>query len=115
MRESIRIGNDIDTSPKLMANAILNTSITENLSLAFELERMDSYFTDAENLHEYEGHTLLHFRSDLDYSEKLKLYIRIDNLTDKDYAERADFNAFGGDRYFPGLPREFYIGLEYTL
>ena len=115
MREKIRIGNDIDTSPKLMANAILNTSITENLSLAFELERMDSYFTDAANIHEYEGHTLLHFRSDLNYSKKLKLYIRIDNLTDKDYAERADFNAFGGDRYFPGLPRETYVGLEYSL
>ena len=115
MQEKIRIGNEIDTSPKLMANLILNTSITDNLSLAFELERMDSYFTDAANLHEYEGHTLLHFRSDLSYSEKLKIYLRIDNLTDKDYAERADFNAFGGDRYFPGLPRETYVGFEYSL
>ena len=115
MRERIRIGNEIDTSPKLMANLILNTSITDNLSFAIELERMDSYFTDAANLHEYEGHTLLHFRSDLNYSEKLKLYLRIDNVTDKDYAERADFNAFGGDRYFPGLPRETYVGLEYSL
>ena len=43
------------------------------------------------------------------------LYLRVDNLTDKDYAERADFNAFGGDRYFPGLPRETYVGLEYSL
>ena len=115
MREKIRIGNDIDTAPKLIASVIFNTSITENLSLAFELERMDSYFTDAANLHEYGGHTLLHFRSDLDYSEKLKLYIRIDNLEDRDYAERADFNAFGGDRYFPGLPRETYVGIEYSL
>jgi len=115
MQEEIRVGNQIDTSPKLMANLILNTSITDNLSLAFELERMDSYFTDAANLHEYEGHTLLHFRSDLSYSEKLKMYLRIDNLTDKDYAERADFNAFGGDRYFPGLPRETYVGFEYSL
>ena len=115
MREKIRIGNEIDTSPKLMANLILNTSINDDFSLAFELEHMDSYFTDAANLHEYEGHTLMHFRSNLNYSEKLKFYLRIDNLTDKDYAERADFNAFGGDRYFPGLPRETYVGLEYSL
>ena len=115
MQEKIRIGNEIDTSPKLMANLILNTSVTDDLSFAIELERMDSYFTDAANLHEYEGHTLLHFRSDLSYSEKLKIYLRIDNLTDKDYAERADFNAFGGDRYFPGLPRETYVGFEYSL
>ena len=115
MREKIRIGNEIDTSPKLMANLILNASINDNVSLAFELEHMDSYFTDAANLHEYEGHTLMHFRSNLNYSEKLKFYLRIDNLTDKDYAERADFNAFGGNRYFPGLPRETYVGLEYSL
>tara|TARA_Y100001970_G_scaffold287409_1_gene412013 strand:+ start:661 stop:2709 length:2049 start_codon:yes stop_codon:yes gene_type:complete len=115
MRERIRIGNEIDTSPKIMANLILNTFINDNLSLAFELEHMDSYFTDAANLHEYGGHTLLHFRSNLNYSEKLKLYLRIDNISDKDYAERADFNAFGGDRYFPGLPRETYVGLEYSL
>ncbi len=115
MREKIRIGNEIDTSPKLMANLILNTSINDDVSLAFELEHMDSYFTDAANLHEYEGHTLMHFRSNLNYSEKLKFHLRIDNLTDKDYAERADFNAFGGDRYFPGLPRETYVGLEYSL
>jgi len=115
MKEKIRIGNEIDTSPKLMANLILNTSMTDNLSFAFELERMDAYFTDAANLHEYEGHTLLHFRSDLNYSKKLKFYLRVDNLTDKDYAERADFNAYGGDRYFPGLPRETYVGLEYSL
>jgi len=114
-REKIRIGNEIDTSPKLMANLILDTSINDALSLTFELEHMDSYFTDAANLHEYEGHTLLHFRTNLNYSEKLKLYLRIDNVTDRDYAERADFNAFGGDRYFPGLPRETYVGLEYSL
>jgi hypothetical protein len=29
--------------------------------------------------------------------------------------KEPDFNAFGGDRYFPGLPREVYIGLEYTF
>ena len=115
MREKIRIGNEIDTAPKLMANAIFNTAINDDLSFAFELERMDSYYTDAANLHEYEGHTLLHFRTNLNYSEKLKLYLRIDNVTDRDYAERADFNAFGGDRYFPGLPRETYVGLEYSL
>ena len=115
MREKIKIGNQIDTSPKLMVNAILNTAITDNFSFSFEIERMDSYYTDAANLHEYEGHTLMHFRSDLGYSEKLTLYLRIDNLSDKDYAERADFNAFGGDRYFPGLPRETYVGLQYSL
>lgn len=114
-REKIRKGNEIDTSPKFMANLIWNKSINESSSIAFEIEHMDSYFTDAANLHKYEGHTLFHFRSDYLFSEKMKVYLRIDNLTDKDYAERADFNAFGGDRYFPGLPRETYVGIEFSL
>ena len=115
MREKIRVGNEIDTAPKLMANLIWNLSLREDVSLSFEVEHMSSYFTDAANLHEYEGHTLFHTRFSKEISDSLKTYFRIDNIFDKAYAERADFNAFGGDRYFPGLPREFYIGLEYTL
>ena len=115
MREKIRVNNQIDTSPKIMANLLWNIDLNEDSSLVFEIEHMDSYFTDAANLHEYEGHTLYHTRLTRNFSESLKGYLRIDNLFDKEYAERADYNAFGGDRYFPGLPREVYIGLEYTF
>jgi outer membrane receptor protein involved in Fe transport len=114
-REKIREGNTIDTAPKLMGNLIWSFSINDSIFSEIELEHIDSYFTDAANLHEYEGHTLFHFRSSWDYTSRLTGHLRIENLTDKDYAERADFNAFGGDRYFPGLPREAYIGLEYSL
>ena len=115
MREKIRVGNEIDTAPKMMANLILNSNFNEDTSLAFEIEHMSSYYTDAANLHEYEGHTLYHARFTRKINDTFKTYIRVENIFDKAYAERADFNAFGGDRYFPGLPREFYIGLEYTF
>ena len=115
MREKIRAGNKIDTAPKIMANLIWDLLVGENASLSFEVEHMSSYYTDAANLHEYEGHTLYHARFNRRISDSVKYYLRIDNITDKKYAERADFNAFGGDRYFPGLPRELYIGLEYTF
>ncbi len=115
MREKIRIGNQIDTAPKLMANLLWELNLNNNSSLVFEAEHMSSYYTDAANLHKYEGHTLYHARYNQKLSESLKTYLRIDNISDKAYAERADFNAFGGDRYFPGLPREIYIGLEYTF
>ena len=115
MREKIRIGNYIDTAPKLMANLIWDIALFDNSSLAFEIEHMGPYYTDAANLHEYEGHTLYHSRFSQTLSNSMKYFLRIDNLFDKAYAERADFNAFGGDRYFPGLPREVYIGLEYTF
>ena len=115
MREKIRTGNYIDTAPKLMANLIWDIALIDNSSLAFEIEHMGPYYTDAANLHEYEGHTLYHSRFSQTLSDSMKYFLRIDNLFDKAYAERADFNAFGGDRYFPGLPREVYIGLEYIF
>ena len=115
MKEKIRTGNYIDTAPKLMANLIWDIALIDNSSLAFEIEHMGPYYTDAANLHEYEGHTLYHSRFSQTLSDSMKYFLRIDNLFDKAYAERADFNAFGGDRYFPGLPREVYIGLEYTF
>ena len=115
MREKIRTGNYIDTAPKLMANLIWDIALIDNSSLAFEIEHMGPYYTDAANLHEYEGHTLYHSRFSQTISDSMNYFLRIDNLFDKAYAERADFNAFGGDRYFPGLPREVYIGLEYTF
>ena len=115
MREKIRIGNKIDTSPKLMANLIWDLNLRNDSSISFEIEHMSSYYTDAANLHEYDGHTLYHARFNKNLSTSMKGFVRVDNVFDKAYAERADFNAFGGDRYFPGLPREFYIGIEYTF
>ena len=115
MREKIRIGNKIDTSPTLMANLIWDIILGDDNLLSFEIEHMSSYYTDAANLHKYDGHTLYHTRFNRNISPTLEGFIRIDNIFDKAYAERADFNAFGGDRYFPGLPREFYVGIEYTF
>ena len=115
MREKIRIGNKIDTSPTLMANLIWDIILGDDNLLSFEIEHMSSYYTDAANLHKYDGHTLYHTRFNRNISPTLEGFIRIDNIFDEAYAERADFNAFGGDRYFPGLPREFYVGIEYTF
>ena len=115
MREKIRIGNKIDTSPTLMANLIWDIILGDDNLLSFEIEHMSSYYTDAANLHKYDGHTLYHTRFNRNISPTLEGFIRIDNIFDKAYAERADYNGFGGDRYFPGLPREFYVGIEYTF
>jgi hypothetical protein len=38
------------------------------------------------------------------------------NVTDDDYAERADVTAFPVEvpRYFVGLPRSLYLGVEWN-
>jgi outer membrane receptor protein involved in Fe transport len=39
--------------------------------------------------------------------------LRIDNLFDTAYADRADF-AFGNYRYFPARGRAFFVSFDYT-
>ena len=45
MREKIRIGNKIDTAPRLMANLIWDLNVNEDSFLAFEVEHMSAYYT----------------------------------------------------------------------
>ena len=44
----------------------------------------------------------------------VRLFARLLNLLDVAYADRADF-AFGSYRYFPGMPRQLYAGVEVKL
>ena len=115
MREKIISGNYVDTSPKTSFNLRWFNTLSSNIKFEVEVERLGSYYTDAANLHEYGGHTLIHSRFVYIFRNNLRQIIRVHNLLDEDYAERADFNAFGGDRYFPGLPRQIYISWEYTF
>ena len=115
MREKIISGNYVDTSPKTSFNLRWFNTLSSNIKFEVEVERLGSYYTDAANLHEYGGHTLIHSRFVYIFRNNLRQIIRVHNLLDEDYAERADFNAFGGDRYFPGLPRQIYISLEYSF
>jgi outer membrane receptor protein involved in Fe transport len=43
----------------------------------------------------------------------LELIVRLNNLTNRDYADRADY-AFGSYRYFPGRGRELFAEIRYT-
>ena len=115
MKEQIISGNYVDTSPKTSFNIRWLNTLSDSVRFEFEVERLGSYYTDAANLHEYEGHTLIHSRFVCLYRNNLRQIIRVHNLLDEDYAERADFNVFGGDRYFPGLPRQIFISLEYSF
>jgi len=45
-------------------------------------------------------------------TDRLALFLTLRNVTNKLYAERADF-AFGSERFFPGEERTFGFGLRY--
>ena len=110
----IKKGDDIDTAPRTLLNMELAYNHTYG-DLAIEYIRVGNYYTDAENEHSYGGHNLFNLRSAVKVGEDIHLFFNIFNLTDKRYADRADFLLLvigGSRRYFPGQPRAYYLGLK---
>ncbi len=108
-------GNDIDTAPKVLFNTRLSYDVTEEIKAQLEWQHVSSYYTDAENLNEYDGHDLVHGRISWDVTNSITLYARINNMLDTEYAERADYTSFSGPRYFPGRPRNFMLSASLML
>ncbi len=111
-------GNDIDTAPRSFGSARLrwDTSILTGRASVAELEwiYMDSYFLEPRNEHRYDGHSLLNLRLASQLNRRWHAALRVTNLLDREYAERADF-GFGNYRYFVGQDRGVYVQLRYQL
>lgn len=105
-------GNEIDTAPKTIGSAVLQWQANARWQSEMEWVHMGDYYTNPQNTAEYEGHDLVNVRIRYQYSPSLDLSLRIQNLLNTDYAERADF-AFGNERYFVGQPTSVYLGLTY--
>ena len=108
--ERIVDGNDVDTAPRWLGSARWRWS-GEALRSEFEVAYIGSHYIDAANTARYGGHALLNWRGDWDVTPRLRLFARLLNVLDAAYADRADF-AFGSYRYFPGMPRQAYLGVS---
>jgi len=108
-------GKDMDTAPKFTSNVQLDWRINTASSINVELVHMGSYYTDESNLHKYDGHDVVNFRYRYNSGNAWYVAARVLNILDVDYAERADFSGFAGDRYFVGEPASVYftIGTEF--
>ena len=71
-------------------------------------------FTNPGNTNVYPGHDIFTLGGHVDISDSLKLSLRLDNVFNTLYADRADF-AFGNERFFPGRPRTLFAGLTLEL
>lgn len=111
--EPIRDGNEVDTAPEAIASARIDYSPTPDTMVELEAVHLGSHYTDAANTRIYPGHTVLNLRLRQRLNTRYSLGVRIMNLADRRYAERADF-AFGNDRYFPGRERALYFDLRYA-
>lgn len=106
-------GNEVDTAPAWLAGARLAWEARDDTTLELEWAHTGEYQLDPANEHQYEGHELFNVRALYRQSEsRQQLALRVTNLLDTRYAERADY-AFGDYRYFPGAGRRFFIEWRY--
>lgn len=104
-------GNEIDSAPHHIGAAQLSWNSTHGHRAELEWVHMGSYYQNPENSVRYPGHDLLNARVIYSLNKRWQAIVRVNNLLDQDYAERADF-AFGDDRYFVGEPRSIFLGLN---
>jgi outer membrane receptor protein involved in Fe transport len=107
-------GNRIDTAPDQLHAAQLFYQASEKLSAEMSLQYLSDYYLDPQNTAQYDGHTLLDFTLRYALSDNIDTQINVFNITDEDYAERADF-AFGGYRYFIGQPRRVFASINWNF
>jgi iron complex outermembrane receptor protein len=112
--ETIVAGRDIDTAPRTLHNLRLGWRARDALRAELEVAQIGRYFVDASNTRDYPGHWLANLRFDWRSSESIRTGVRITNLFDRAYADRADF-AQGDFRYFPGAARSVTLDFEYRF
>jgi len=110
--ETIIAGRDVDTAPRHLHAARINWNFLPPADAELEFQSVGSYFVDAANANKYGGHELLNLRLGWSFNQNWAASLRLNNLADRDYADRADF-AFGNFRYFPGRGRTLFVQVNY--
>ena len=108
-------GNRVDTAPEFVGAIFLEWQPTEKSSLELEVQKVSSYFLEPQNSRQYSGHTLLNLRGRYDLNSNFGFSARLLNVSNKLYAERADFTGFTNERYFPGEPRSLFVQAKYRF
>lgn len=110
--ETIVAGRDVDTAPRHVNTARVDWQFLPAANAELEWVSVGRYFIDAANANEYGGHDLLNLRVGWSVGSSWTTTLRLNNVTDRDYADRADF-AFGNYRYFPGRGRALFVEVSY--
>jgi outer membrane receptor protein involved in Fe transport len=111
--ETFVSGRDVDTAPRWLGSLELQFAPSERFDAALQLTSISKYYLDAENRFDYPGHSIANLRTGFSVSNSFDIILRLNNVTDRYIADRADF-AFGNYRYFPGRGRELFAEFRYT-
>ena len=110
---NITDGDRVDSAPDTLGNLAVQYD-GSRASTYLRWTHVGEYFTDPGNTNTYPGHDIFTLGGAFDVTDALKASMRVDNLFNTLYADRADF-AFGNERFFPGRPRTLFAGLTLSL
>jgi iron complex outermembrane recepter protein len=109
--DDIANGARIESAPEWTSALQLLWQPTDATELELGWSHVGAYITEASGAHDYPGHDIFSLRGAWRLNTSAEVFASVRNLTNTDYAERADF-AFGNDRYFPGEDRAFSFGVR---
>jgi outer membrane receptor protein involved in Fe transport len=113
-------GNEMESGPRHLGNVRLTFEppAQPRLSATVEWVHVGRYFTDPENLHSYAGYDLFNLYGVVPVYQTLQFVGRVNNLADIKFANTASYNPFvpvdQSERFLPGQPRSFYLGVQYA-
>ncbi len=111
--ETFVSGNDIDHAPEWLGSAELRYQPPGRFSAGLQSVTLGEYYLDGQNRFDYPGHTLLNLRASWALTDTTSLFLRLNNLADRDVADRADY-AQNNYRYLPGRGRELFAEIRYA-
>lgn len=109
--DDIVSGARIESAPELTAALQVLWRPTAATELELAWSHIGEYITEASGAHDYPGHDVFSLHGAWSVNETTQVFGSVRNLTNTDYAERADF-AFGNERYFPAEDRAFSFGVR---
>jgi outer membrane receptor protein involved in Fe transport len=113
--ETIVEGNEVDTAPRNLHSLDLELPLGTDgqWALGATTYYVGSYYLDAANTARYSGHDVTNLRVGWAAPGDFQLALRIDNVFDQAFADRADY-AFGNYRYFPARGRALFLSAQFV-
>lgn len=108
---AIAYGNEVKYAPRSLGSLRLRWQGSHGTRAELQWAHVGGYFLDEANQHRYGGHNLLNLSVEQALPRGWHLSVRLVNLADTAYAERADY-SFGNYRYFPGDGRQGFVSVE---
>ncbi len=81
-------------------------------NLQLQVDHFGDYWMDDANTQKADNYTVFHLKAQYALQSNLKLFSRIDNLTDKKYSTQAEV-SYGRSKFYPALPRTVKAGVQY--